>query len=113
MNRIAKFEKVSFEQFCASVNKLCDESSAEILRKWWEDIKLPTRATTGSAGYDFYAPFNFMIHEGKWITVPTGIRCRMEEGWTLVCLPKSGLGFKHGVKLRNTIGLIDAKVMYL
>lgn len=113
MNRIAKFEKVSFEQFCESIRKLDYDAPEELVREWWENIRLPARATSGSAGYDFYAPLNFGIIKDKWITIPTGVRCRMENGYALVCMPKSGLGFKHGVKLRNTIGLIDAKVMYL
>ena len=49
MKRIAKFEKVSLTQFKAG----CTREDAE---KVYEGIKLPKRATAGSAGYDFYAP---------------------------------------------------------
>lgn len=113
MNRIAKFEKVSFEQFIDAFRKFEDDDvTEEDVRALWESIRLPERATTGSAGYDFFAPYCFSIPPREWITIPTGIRCRMKEGWALVCMPKSGLGFKFGVALRNTIGLIDADYYY-
>ena len=47
--RIAKFEKVSFEQFKTGFD---DKNDAEI-KALYDDIKLPKRATKGSAGYDF------------------------------------------------------------
>lgn len=110
MDRIAKFEKVSFDQFKKSVKNLYSDVLEESVRAWWEAIKLPARATKGSAGYDFYAPFSVITeHREDEIIIPTGIRCKMENGWALVCMPKSGLGFKYGVRLKNTLGLIDAK----
>lgn len=110
MQRVAKFEKVSFEQYkrdCAKQGWIQDD---EVLRKEWESIKLPTRATSGSAGYDFYAPFSFGTHGdlSEPIHIITGIRCEIEPGWFLMCCPKSGLGFKYGMQLSNTVGIIDS-----
>ncbi|MBO5869144.1 MAG: deoxyuridine 5'-triphosphate nucleotidohydrolase [Clostridia bacterium] len=93
MNRIAKFYKVSKEQFN---------------RDGYEDIKLPRRATSGSAGYDFFAPYDFTLDLGEEIVIDTGIRARIEDGWVLVILPRSGSGFKFGVRLANTAGVIDS-----
>lgn len=93
MNRIAKFYKVSKEQFN---------------RDGYEDIKLPIRATMGSAGYDFFAPYDFTLDLGEEIVIDTGIRARIEDGWVLVILPRSGSGFKFGVRLANTAGVIDS-----
>lgn len=42
------------------------------------------------------------------IKIPTGIRCRIEPGWFLGILPRSGHGFKYGVRLSNTFGIIDS-----
>lgn len=106
MNRIATFERVSFEQYVGSsidyvgmqFRKRDDEYSA---------IKLPRRATKGSAGYDFFCPFGFMLKVGESILVPTGVRCRMDSGWVLKIYPRSGLGFKYRVQLDNTVGIID------
>lgn len=69
--------------------------------------KLPRRATKGSAGYDFYAPFTFTLLPGGTIKIPTGIKCRMNPGWVLKLYPRSSLGFKHRISLDNTVGIID------
>lgn len=100
MNKIAIFEKVSFEEWKNRV----DEYNIEK----YNNIKLPVRATIGSAGYDFFAPFSFNLSPKQTIIIPTGIRCKIEEGWFLMCAPRSGLGFKYRLQLDNTIGIIDS-----
>ena len=72
------------------------------------DIALPRRATAGSAGYDFICPMDVHLAPGEAVTIPTGIRCEMQPGWVLMLFPRSGLGFKHQVRLANTVGVIDA-----
>ena len=52
MNRIAKFEKVSIGQFTAAWKDTFQERSEEKIREIYETLKLPQRATAGSAGYD-------------------------------------------------------------
>ena len=69
--------------------------------------EIPKRATTGSAGYDFYAPFTFTLKPGDTIKIPTGIKCQMNPGWVLQVYPRSSLGFKHRICLDNTVGIID------
>lgn len=106
MKRIAKFEKVSFNQF----EKDWDLSSEA--KAVYEEIKLPQRATSGSAGYDFYAPLDFELAPGESIKIPTGVRVRIEEGWVLKIYPRSGLGFKFRLQLNNTVGIIDSDYYY-
>lgn len=109
MNQIAKFSKVSFEQYQKDViasGRWTDNT--EMLRKEWENIKLPERATKGSAGYDFFLPYFTALSKNP-VCFPTGIRCEIEPGWVLMLFPKSGLGFKHHMTLDNTAGVIDAK----
>ena len=84
----------------------------ELAKDAYEIIKLPKRATKGSAGYDFYAPFDFTLKPGETIKIPTGIRCKMEEGWVLKIYPRSGLGFKYRLQLNNTVGIIDSDYYY-
>ena len=72
------------------------------------EIPLPQRATAGSAGYDFICPADITLQPGEAVTIPTGIRCEMQPGWVLMLFPRSGLGFKHQVRLANTEGVIDA-----
>ncbi|MDO4744283.1 MAG: deoxyuridine 5'-triphosphate nucleotidohydrolase [Clostridia bacterium] len=104
MKRIAKFEKVSFGQF-ASDWKGADEG---LLRELYDGIKLPRRATKGSAGYDFYAPRDFSLAPGETIKIPTGVRAKIDDGWVLKIYPRSGLGFKFRLQLDNTVGIIDS-----
>ncbi len=112
MKRIAKFHKVSFEQFKKDWADTFGQSDEEKLRNIYENIKLPQRATAGSAGYDFYAPEEFVIKPGEAVKIPTGIRVEMEENWVLKCYPRSGLGFKYRLQLNNTVGIIDSDYFY-
>ena len=109
MKRIAKFEKVSFEQFQSGFDNLF---SVEELKEIYEELPLPKRATKGSAGYDFFAPFDITLAPGQTIKIPTGIRTKMEDNWVLKLYPRSGLGFKFRLQLNNTVGIIDSDYYY-
>ena len=99
MQRIAQFEKVSLEQFLSTYPEG---------KEAYEKLKLPQRATSGSAGYDFYMPYDLTLAPGQTALIPTGIRARMQDGWVLCLFPRSGLGFKFRMQLNNTVGIIDA-----
>ncbi len=101
MKRIAKFEKVSIEQWRQGYSR----ADAE---RVYESIALPKRATSGSAGYDFFAPFDIELKAGETVKVPTGIRVKISDGWLLSLYPRSGLGFKFRLQLDNTVGIIDS-----
>lgn len=111
MQRIAKFSKVSWEQF---VKDWRDEfgTDDEVTRKIYCGIDLPKRATKGSAGYDFFAPIEFALEPGETIKIPTGIRCEMNEGWVMMGFPRSGLGFKYRMRLSNTVCILDEDYFY-
>ncbi len=109
MKRIARFEKVSFEQFQSGFD---GEFSLEEIKEMYDNLSLPKRATKGSAGYDFYAPFDIVLNPGQTVKVPTGIRAYMEDGWVLKLYPRSGLGFKFRLQLNNTVGIIDSDYYY-
>ena len=108
MVKIAKFEKISQEQFVKDYLNSFPELSLKNIDLIYNRIKLPRRATIGSAGYDFYAPFDIELNPGETIKVPTGIRVRIDEGWVLALFPRSGLGFKYRLQLNNTVGIIDS-----
>ena len=112
MKRIAKFHKVSFEQFKEGWMGEFPQTTEAKLQKIYEDIKLPKRATAGSAGYDFYTPETFSLKSGETIKIPTGICVEMEEGWVLKLYPRSGLGFKYRLQLDNSVGIIDSDYFY-
>ena len=107
---MSRFEKVSFEQWKkdCGIKGLPDAE----LREWFDDIRLPQQATAASAGCDFFMPFNLNFEAGSTFRIATGIRWIAEEGddrgKVLLVLPRSGLGFKYGIRLSNTVGVIDA-----
>jgi dUTP pyrophosphatase len=108
---MSHFEKVSFEQWKADcgVKGLSDSG----LREWYDAIKLPKQATAASAGCDFFMPFSLNFEGGSSFKIATGIRwvCDRDgadRGRVLLIMPRSGLGFKYGIRLSNTVGVIDA-----
>lgn len=120
MNRVAAFEKVSYEVFEAACREIRTSSkgnvqfdlSSEYIRQLYEDIELPQRATTGSAGYDFHTPLPFILEAGESIRIPTGVRVKMQQDYVLMIFPRSGLGFKYRLQLDNTVGIIDSDYYY-
>lgn len=106
-----KFEKVSFEQFCSAAGN--ERIVYWVLECTYKDvIKLPKRATKGSAGYDFVSPYDYTLRPGETVLIPTGIRCKMDESQVLIIVPRSGLGFKYRLQLNNTVGVIDSDYYY-
>ena len=100
---IARFEKVSKEQFEKDTKELLNLTSFD-----YDSIVIPKRATEGSAGYDFVCPFDVTIKINEMVKIPTGIRCYMEKDYVLQIYPRSSLGFKYQICLANTVGIIDS-----
>ena len=110
MNKVGQFEKVSYEKYAEAILS-CEcyaRGNAGDVKTWYENLELPKRATSGSAGYDVKLPFDVTIPAGKTLKIPTGIRVRIDEGWWLGALPRSSLGFKYRLQLDNTMGVIDS-----
>ena len=98
---IARFTRVSGAQYAEAT-----ENREGFLPL--EEIPLPRRATAGSAGYDFVSPLEVTVPPEGTALIPTGIRAEMEPGWVLILFPRSSLGFRHGLRLSNTAGVIDS-----
>ena len=109
---VAKFEKISKEQFKkdsgASPREMKDENPNLAVNRTYDNVKLPVRKTKGSAGYDFSVPCTYVIQPRGYATIRTGIKCKLEDGFVLKLYPRSSLGFKFGVHLCNTVGIIDS-----
>lgn len=112
MQRIAQFFKVSEANFMQSMKEDFPQYTEEDIKDMYESLSLPKRATKGSAGYDFFAPFAFSLPPGATIKIPTGIRAKMDENWVLKIYPRSGLGFKFRLQMNNTVGIIDSDYFY-
>ena len=60
MNTIAKFELVSELQFSADwLDKIGGNAAAA--KAVYASLRMPCRATAGSAGYDFFAPYSLAV----------------------------------------------------
>lgn len=94
-----KFERVSLAQYMR-------DNLYQYLE--YDEIKLPCRATAGSAGYDIFSTMDFVLKPKQTILVPTGIKVQLDTDKVLVIAPRSGQGFKYKVQLYNTIGVIDS-----
>ena len=108
MIRAAAFEKVSYDRFAADWEKNFPGTAPEEIARIYAGLRLPRRATAGSAGYDICAPVDIEIAPGQEILIPTGLRVRMREDYVLMLFPRSGLGFKYRLQMNNTVGIIDS-----
>lgn len=114
-DQIATFSKVSLEQYIEDCKAICGDHypfDPVQCEENYKKIKLPSRATSGSVGFDFYLPHNLSLNMGEFIIIATGIRCQMKEGYSLDIYPKSGLGFKNFTTIANTVGIIDSDYFY-
>lgn len=109
-----KFEKISERQFFTDFTEYLDNECFDTKDSLavYHSLKLPKRATTGSAGYDIYAPYNITIPPKQTVKIPTGIKINLDEDKFLAIYPRSGLGFKYKMQLYNTVGIIDSDYIY-
>ena len=115
-NKVAKFRKVSYEQWKKDMHNCGLHLPESEMHAAYDSIKLPKRATAGSAGYDFYSPIPFSLSNfnagPRGFTFPTGIRCEMNDAYCLLIIPRSGLGIRQYSRLGNTVACIDADYFY-
>ena len=75
------------------------------------EIPLPERGTSGSAGVDLRACLDEALElaPGACELIHSGVAIHLDDpGLAAVILPRSGLGHKHGIVLGNLVGLIDS-----
>ena len=70
------------------------------------NAKVPTQATSGSAGFDLYAVSTTWF--GNMIHVSTGLMIEFPKNYVLQVHGRSGLAAKHGISLANNVGIIDS-----
>ena len=110
-----RFEKVTFEQFKKDyINTFYEYEPQlslgieEYIKECYDNIQIPQRATSGSAGYDFVMPFDVELDTFTDIKIPTGIKCQIDNGYFLMLVPRSSMGFKNYLRLANTLGVVDS-----
>lgn len=104
-----RFEKISFEQWKKDIPfENVDDTT---LLRWYEEIKMPKQGSKGSMGVDFFMPYKVVIKAHNKVKIPTGIRwCGgiiNGESYGLLLVPRSSIGIKKGMRLLNTIGVVD------
>lgn len=75
------------------------------------DFPLPSYETAMSAGMDLRAmeDSDFILNPGEVRLVHTGFAMHIADpNITALVVPRSGLGYKHGIVLSNLTGVIDA-----
>ena len=98
-----KFEIISEKQWAKDISVLDNPQCSLIAH-----LK-PHRGTKHSAGYDFISPIEIIIPAHGMAKIPTGIKAQMNEDEILSIYPRSSIGFKTGIRLSNTVGIVDAK----
>ena len=98
-----KFEVISNTQWEKDIEE-------EYMTQWGRDNAVkPRRGTKHSAGYDFISPVGIIVPAHGMAKIPTGIKAAMEDDEILSIYPRSSIGFKTGIRLANTVGIVDAK----
>ena len=71
------------------------------------DIKIPTRGSKNSAGYDFYSPVDATIQPNESVMIWTDIKANMYYDNVLMLFVRSSMG-KHPVVISNGTGIVDS-----
>ena len=102
-------EKISLNEFSKSVRKYNGDKFSDIeIKEMYDNLPSPCRSTLHAGGYDFYAPYDFVLKPGETIIVPTGFRVHMNNDEIFNLFVRGGTGFKYNVRLSNQVGIIDA-----
>ena len=74
-----------------------------------EQIPLPVRATTYSAGYDFTCPITIKLEPDEMVVIPSGVKCKIEiPGIYLELHVRSSLSLKGLSIGSGSTSIIDA-----
>ena len=72
-----------------------------------DDVALPCYATDGSAAFDLAPAETVAVPAQQTVLAPTGLVIQTPLGYALIIAPRSSLFRKKGLRLGNTVGIID------
>lgn len=79
------------------------------VKKLNDNAVIPTRGSEYAAGYDLYSCIDedLYIPSGKTKKIGTGIAMEIPHGYFGAIYARSGLATKKGLRLANSVGVID------
>ncbi len=81
------------------------------IQKFYPDVKLPEKKTTGAAAMDIaaYCPkANIILPVGETVLIPTGFCLEIPNGYFVEIRPRSGFSSKENILIPNSPGTIDS-----
>lgn len=69
---------------------------------------MPAYATAGAACFDLHAMHEGWVPAGGATSFQTGLAVEIPPGHAMLIYSRSGHGFKRGVRLVNSVGVIDS-----
>jgi dUTP pyrophosphatase len=67
-----------------------------------------TKGSYDAACWDIYAAEPAWLSAGTTVLVPTGWAMKIPRGFCVKIYARSGLATKHGIRLANGVGIVDA-----
>ena len=73
-----------------------------------ERARIPEYKTDGAAAFDICSLTTGTVEAGHPLTCRTGIAVEIPAGFAMLIKSRSGHGFNDGVRLANSVGVIDS-----
>lgn len=81
----------------------------EVIKKYQkQEVIIPKRATSLSAGYDLASSEDVVIKPKEIVLIPTGLKVSIPNDEVLLVFPRSSLAIKKGLMMSNGVGVVDA-----
>lgn len=108
VNKIRGFEGVSETSIENLIRKVKLEGKPNVYVS--EEVLLPRRGTSKSAGYDIINPVNgaIIIKPNEKVLIWTNVKSYMQDNEVLIAVVRSSMGIKLDLSLANTLGVIDS-----
>ena len=69
---------------------------------------IPTYATDGSSGFDFYCIMDTLVPANTWRIIFPGLSMEIPKGYELQIRSRSGAAIDHGLIVLNKPGTVDS-----
>jgi len=79
------------------------------IEKLHKDAVTPVYGTAGAAAFDISTIEEKIVRRGFPQVFRTGLRFEIPVGHVLLVFSRSGHGFKSGIRLANSVGVIDSE----